>query len=912
MAHGSSGGSDRRHFGRIGRLVCGVAVAIGLMAAIPVATPAQQPSPCSGSNSSTRPECPANGQGQTVPTAGNAGLKASCGLNVALVLDESSSIASIMNATDATQRAARAFVAALTGTGSSLMLTSFSVLARRGPFATFTPVTTTTAATFDSWIGTNGNSGSTQGGQAGYNPAATGRGGTNWQQGLLYSGTTTGVHPPLMVFVTDGDPNRYGNPAQGSGAAATPIALNQAVTAANTVKGQGTHIFAVGVGPAATGGVDAASGRRVRAISGNRAFPPLGHGATTADFVLVTNFGDLEKEFRSLISDLCGGTLTISKYILDPSGNLVPNSPDANGFKFETKLSPGNTHEWVTPSLATNDTATGDTARLTTGEQGEDGIARFEWRLNAGVASVDAAVHEVGGPSGFTLVGAQCEVKDPNGGTTQFPPDAIKMGSRDIGTCSFQNRQHAAKLTVVKSLLPPDDPGRWNLHIGDRESLTAPPEALTATLPLGNANISETAQQGTDPAHYNSTVSCIDVANNNQPVGLLENTGTSAVVPLTNQSQDILCTFTNQSNQLGQITVFKNLIPPNDRDRFNLHIGGQSTPQPVGNGGQLSSGPIRFGTYPVTETAANGTDLSHFNISTICINERTGTPVADNATGPDVSVDLSETADNIQCTITNERPGVKVAHLEVVKHLVPHDDAGLFDLFIGGEARAVDVGHDGTTGPLEFELGTHTVTEHGVHGTDLAGFSISTTCIDTAHGDHQVAHNAHGPSVSVDLSSESDNIVCTITNTRTRPPEGGGEVPPPEPAPHLSVVKTMVPHAQTGELAPITITVQSNGPGTAHGVQLHERPPSGMRIVHVADHGTIVNGTAVWHLGTLAPGESRTVHATALVLHSGLHVDTALATALNADPALSSAALRARAAAHRPPPPRPPPPTVTG
>jgi hypothetical protein len=887
-----------------------VAAAIGLMVAIPAATPAQLMQ-CSGSGSSTRPECPANAQGQTVPTAANHDLTAGCGLDVALVLDESSSINSIMGATAATQRAARAFVSALTGTGSSLMLTSFSVTARRGPFADFTPVTTLTAPLFNNWIGTGGSSGSTVNQQPGYNPGAAGRGGTNWQQGLLYSGQITNHHPALMVFVTDGDPNRYGNPAVGSGAAATPAALNQAVTASNTVKSQDTHIFVVGVGPAATGGATSASGQRIQAISGRNQFP--GHtNFNTADFTLVTDFGALENEMNKIVSEICGGTLTITKRILDQSGNLVRLD---DGWTFETKLSGG--HTWVKPNAGTSETAS-----LTTGEQGDTGIARFEWDLNAGVTSVEANVREIGRPHpGFTFVGGQCSTYDGATGamtSVTFGPTGIPsamLGKDDIRTCMVDNQQHVAKLTVVKNLLPPDDPGRFNLHIEDRQSLIAPPGTLTATLPLGNANISETAQPGTDPTHYHSSLSCVDVANNNEPVDLLENTGTVGLVPLTNQSQDILCTFTNESNQFGHITVLKNLIPPNDPGRFNLHIGDQSTPQPVGDGGQLSSGPIRFGTYPVTETAANGTDLSQFNISTICINQGTGALVADNAHGPEVSVVLSEGADNIECTITNARPAVKVAHLEVVKHLVPHNDAGLFNLLIGGEARAVDVGHKGTTGPLEFELGTRTVTEQGVHGTDLADFSISTTCIDKAHAGHTVAHNAHGPSVSVDLNSESDNIVCTITNRRTKPPEGGGEVPPPGPtldAPHLSVVKTMPPHAQVGELVPITIVVHNNGQGMADGVQLLEHPPSGMQIFSVADGGTIQHGTAVWHLGILAPGESRRVHTTARVLDPGLHVDTALATALNADPALSAAALRARAAAHPPPPVHPPPPAVTG
>jgi hypothetical protein len=111
-------------------------------------------------------------------------------------------------------------------------------------------------------------------------------------------------------------------------------------------------------------------------------------------------------------------------------------------------------------------------------------------------------------------------------------------------------------------------------------------------------------------------------------------------------------------------------------------------------------------------------------------------------------------------------------------------------------------------------------------------------------------------------------------------------------------------------LVPITISVHNHGRGTAHGIQLIERRPPGLRIVSVANGGALRNGTAVWHLGNLAPGEVRTVHVMARVLHTGLHVDTAVATANNAAPALSVASVRASAAP--PPPPPPPPPVVTG
>jgi len=75
--------------------------------------------------------------------------------------------------------------------------------------------------------------------------------------------------------------------------------------------------------------------------------------------------------------------------------------------------------------------------------------------------------------------------------------------------------------------------------------------------------------------------------------------------------------------------------------------------------------------------------------------------------------------------------------------------------------------------------------------------------------------------------------------------------------------------------------------------------------VAVADHGSLQSdGTVIWNLGDLAPGEKRTVHATMLVTGTGLQTDMAVAAAANADPAVDVATVRAAAAVR--------PPTFTG
>jgi uncharacterized repeat protein (TIGR01451 family) len=82
-------------------------------------------------------------------------------------------------------------------------------------------------------------------------------------------------------------------------------------------------------------------------------------------------------------------------------------------------------------------------------------------------------------------------------------------------------------------------------------------------------------------------------------------------------------------------------------------------------------------------------------------------------------------------------------------------------------------------------------------------------------------------------------------------------------APHLMVAKDIPARAQVGDRVPITITVRNVGRPTATEVRLHETPPAGGRIVGVSDGGAIQSdGTAVWSLGNLAPGATRTVRAT--------------------------------------------------
>jgi uncharacterized repeat protein (TIGR01451 family) len=624
----------------------------------------------------------------------------------------------------------------------------------------------------------------------------------------------------------------------------------------------------------------------------------------TADWTRVTDFTALKTALTGIVARLCGSELIITKQVLDHNGNPV----DASGWTYTATLSPSGGHTWLAPSAA----GTNPSASLTTGS---NGVADFQWRLHSPANTVTVSVAHEQERNGFRFVEATCRNVGPDGpiaGTTDTSTTGIPgatLGVGDFRTCDVLNREKTARLTVIKRLDPTDDPGLFDLRVnGEVRSAEGGVGNYGTTgpinLPLGMHTVSETAVAPTSLADYSTSIECVDLARNLRVV-VPETPGPGPVsVPLTSQDEDIVCTITNVSTKFGNLTVIKHLIPASDSGRFNLLVSGTTTAEKTnaGDGDRLSLTHIPFGPYDVTETAVPPANLANYDITTVCTDGDGGATVAENPSGPSVSFALNRTDNDVVCIIQNRRADVPVAHLTVVKNLVPSNDAGAFDLLIGGDVWAPAVGDGGSTGRLAFELGKYIVTERGADGTDLADFSISTTCVDKAHGGRTVATNAHGPSVSVRLRRPSDDIVCTITNTRALAPEGGGEIPD-TPGPYLGVVKEMRAVARVGQEVAFTIHVRNLGHATARGVQLHETPPGGMQIVSVADHGTIQNGVAVWHLGDLKPGASRTVHGTLRVTHAGMHVNTAVATALNADPALSDAAVRARAAAHPPPPP---------
>ena len=451
MGDRSASDARRRQFWRIGRLVCGVAAVIWLVAAISGIASAQTP-------------------------GNNPVLTARCGLKVALVLDESQSISAGSGGFDAVEpvrSAATAFTQALLDTGSPLGITAFNSTGRSGPPmrprsdvpATgigYSELTHANISMFTDWIGTGRGPAAVPGG---YNPPTTASGGsttgtgttapsgtTNWQDAFNQVEDLTrtpGGPPNLVVFVTDGQPNTVGTagvpippggaPTDGSGGprfiSNTPTgfdqALGPAVTVANRLKAEGVRIFGVGVGPDVSAAADVA---RLREVSG----PTEGTNPVTADYTVDKSFDALKATLVGLVVKLCGSRLIIHKLVSTAHGGAWTPGPD---WKFTAHLTtPG--HVWLEPSEAGRH----DNATLSTGS---DGRLEFLWTLPEADTTAHLGVTKETLKHGFHFALARCETHTTDGrlidqsNSVTLPIPGATLGREQYRTCYVYNAPDA-------------------------------------------------------------------------------------------------------------------------------------------------------------------------------------------------------------------------------------------------------------------------------------------------------------------------------------------------------------------------------------------------------------------------------------------------------------------------------------
>jgi len=239
-----------------------------------------------------------------------------CGGTVTVVLDTSSSIPSQGGATSLVN-AALGFIDAFSGTPTYLRIVGFDVSAY-----SYYP---TTAGQYVNILNpsTNLTAMRTKIDNQDLSNARWG-GGTNWEDGLWQafrttSGTAFSQLPELVVFISDGEPNRNRTNTPNDGDARfNTTDLSRAVTAANYGRGTGARIVGILVGNDAS----TTNQGRMKSVVGNVAWNGTGAtnpgNAAAADFFLPANsasFAQLGNVLRSISAAVCGGTITVQKRI---------------------------------------------------------------------------------------------------------------------------------------------------------------------------------------------------------------------------------------------------------------------------------------------------------------------------------------------------------------------------------------------------------------------------------------------------------------------------------------------------------------------------------------------------------------------------------------------------------------------
>ncbi|MDR2566449.1 MAG: DUF11 domain-containing protein [Bifidobacteriaceae bacterium] len=241
-----------------------------------------------------------------------------CGLNVALVLDLSGSVAD-SNAEGTLKGAATALVDALTETPSQVALFTFGSRApARGENninRPLTPVSTVEGAgKVKNWI--DGIS------------VPVPHEATNWDRGLMQVAETSDQFD-VVVVVTDGNPTRYGTGGLGTGILTRFIEMENAVFSANAVKSvKSARIVAIGVGDGATG----IPGDNFAAISGSI----TGDQDPLRNDYFQTGWDQAAQVIASVAQAGCAGSLSVVKQIvpqLNSDGDVTGSQPAA-GWEF--------------------------------------------------------------------------------------------------------------------------------------------------------------------------------------------------------------------------------------------------------------------------------------------------------------------------------------------------------------------------------------------------------------------------------------------------------------------------------------------------------------------------------------------------------------------------------------------------
>lgn len=387
---------------------------------------------------------------ENTPPVANPALTSTCGIDVGLIVDTSTSIDNTELAQMKT--ALKSFINAFVGTPTQMAVVSFDDVASiESGFTSNLSALTAPSGVIDDIDG------------SGY---------TNWEDALqdtrlLFPNRAD--KPDLIVFTSDGNPTASNT--GGSNNTSQPNAhLSPAITQANLAKAAGIRIITLGIG-------NDLSASNLQSISSADAY------------YSAADFGALTATLQQLATDLCGGTITVNKYIDEVS----PNTRGGSGWTFSV----------TGPNAYSNS--------LSTDSNGQDTADQL-------VAGSPYSVLETGNVAGYAFESAVCrnQAGQIEGTATQNGVNNINVSDSDIITCDFVNTTlpQTGKLLVQKTTIPASDQTMFPITatgsgeiVGDEDALISDSQDHEYEMDAGTYEIEEDVPEGW--AQTSNT--CVDV-----------------------------------------------------------------------------------------------------------------------------------------------------------------------------------------------------------------------------------------------------------------------------------------------------------------------------------------------------------------------------------------------------------------
>ena len=578
----------------------------------------------------------------------NPDLDGACGLDVALVLDRSGSIADA-DAEDEVAGAAQEVIDALEGTGGLVKVVTF-------------------ASTADGLDGSGSQTSDLA--QIVFNDPADidlpdagfpSSGSTNWDDALEVVRRSSGGVPPLVVMITDGQPTSKNSGAEddgntedghgnavdtdGSGSSTSADEIGEAQDEADALQDAGAHVFVVGVGAALQSATNVG---RIESISGGDLLEgddetlgtaddvPFGQ----ADYTLVDEFDQLATLMRSVVIELCAPSLNLRK-LFDPlQGPTTPVDDWSFGLEVED-YAPGS---WTSPGVADGTTQVALQTEV-------DGFANFKWEPPDGspLASTDLVITE-SLPPGVAFGSVECTRNSFLGN----PPDALdedvtvdgsqvsirldgdsRIGPEQSINCTITNREVApASILIDKNTVPAGLAQGFDFTLtgeGVSDSIddlahADPAQAFDPVLP-GTYTVAEDDEDGFTPGSQTCDLQ-----------GTVPDEAASPVDLTVDEGETWLCTFVNEAEP-GSVTIVKQADGADGEFDFTGSFGPFSIQTNDGSGQQVFDG-LSVGDYSVSESDPDPWDL----VGASCDD---GSDVTDIEVGP---------GEDVTCTFTNEAP----------------------------------------------------------------------------------------------------------------------------------------------------------------------------------------------------------------------------------------------------------------